>query len=310
MPSIASPHRLAMGPLDWTLLLLLGFLWGGSFNLIQVALRELPPLTLVALRVTLSAAVLYAVARIAGHSMALPWNIWQSFAVMGLLNNLLPHTLNAYGQTQIGSGLAAILTASTPLFAVVFAHLFTRDERMTVFKAAGVLAGIAGVAVIIGADALQGVGLKVLGQFAVLLAAMSGAMAGVFGRRLRGVPALVSATGQTAWTLLFMLPIALIADWPWQLPMPGPTTWLAVAGIALGGTVLGYIIFFRLLARVGATNLLLVTFLNPITALLLGALFLGEIIEARHLAGMGLIALGLVAIDGRVFAWRRAAIGT
>lgn len=291
---------------EWAMLLLLGFLWGGSFNLIQVALRELPPFTLVCVRMILTTAVLAAVAIALGHSLAQPWRVWRSFAIMGLLNNFLPHSLNAYGQTQISSGLAAVLNAAAPLFTVVFAHFFLRDEPMSASKIAGVLSGIAGVAVIIGPDALGGISLAVLGELAVVIASMSMAMAGVFGRSLKGVPPILSATGQAAWTLVFLIPLALVTDHPWALPMPGVLTWLCVAGIALGGTALGYTIYFRLLATTGATNLLLVTFLNPVTALLLGALFLGEIVAPRHMAGMALIAAGLAAIDGRLLAWARA----
>ena len=292
-----------MGPVEWGLLLLLSFLWGGSFNLIQLALRELPPFTLVCLRMIITTAALAAVAVALGHSLSQPWRVWRSFAIMGLLNSLVPHSLNAWGQTQITSGLAAVLNASAPMFTVIFAHYFLRDERMNALKIAGVLTGIAGVAVIIGPSALRGVSPALFGELALVLASMSMAMAGVFGRSLKGVPPLLSATGQAAWTTLFLLPLALVTDHPWQLPMPGMVTWLSVAGIALGGTALGYTIYYRLLATSGATNLLLVTFLNPVTALLLGAFFLAEIIEPRQVAGMTLIAMGLAAIDGRIIAW-------
>lgn len=291
----------AMGPVEWALLVLLGFLWGGSFNLIQLALREMQPFTLVCVRMLITTVVMMAIAISMGHSLAQPWRVWGNFAVMGFLNNLFPHMMNAYGQTQIPSGLAAVLTACVPLFTVVFAHFLLRDERITTLKVAGVLSGIAGVAVIIGPDALRGLGLKVLGQLALVFAAMSIAMAGIYGRRMQGIPPLLSATGQAASTLVILVPVMLIHDRPWELPMPGTTTWLSVAGIALGGTALGYTIYFRLLTTAGATNIALVTFINPITALLLGTIFLHEIIEPRHIAGMLLIGAGLAAIDGRVF---------
>jgi len=303
MGSTLRAPGISMTRLDWGLLVLLSFLWGGSFNLIQLALREMPPITLVCLRMLITTAVMAVIVVALGHSLAQPWRTWRSFAIMGFLNNLLPHLMNAWGQTQITSGLAAVLTACVPLFTVVFAHFFLRDERMTLLKISGVLCGIAGVAVIIGPDALRGVGLKVLGQLALVLAAMSIAMAGVFGRSMKGIPPMLSATGQAASTLIILVPLMLINDRPWELPMPGTVTWLSVAGIALGGTALGYTIYFRLLASSGATNLALVTFLNPVTALLLGALFLHEVVEPRHVTGMVLIGLGLAAIDGRILAW-------
>jgi drug/metabolite transporter (DMT)-like permease len=300
-PSVTGKKGFAMGPKEWALLFLLGFLWGGSFNLIQLALREMQPFTLVCIRMLITTAALGAVVVAMGQSFAQPWRIWGNFAAMGFLNNLFPHLMNAYGQTQIPSGLAAVLTACVPLFTVVFAHFLLRDERITALKVAGVLSGIVGVAVIIGPDALRGLGLKVLGQLALVFAAMSIAMAGIYGRRMKGIPPLLSATGQAATTLIVLVPLMLIHDRPWELPMPGTTTWLSVAGIALGGTALGYTIYFRLLATAGATNIAMVTFLNPITALLLGTIFLHEIIEPRHLAGMLLIGTGLAAIDGRPF---------
>ncbi|MBM3346856.1 MAG: DMT family transporter, partial [Betaproteobacteria bacterium] len=255
-PANSRAGGFAMGPAEWGLLLLLSVLWGGTFNLIQLALRELPPFTLVCLRMIITTVALAAVAVALGHSLAQPWRVWRSFAIMGLVNSLIPHSLNAWGQTQITSGLAAVLNASTPMFTVVFAHYFLRDERMSVLKVTGVLTGIAGVVVIIGAGVLRGASPALLGELALLLAAMSMAMAAVFGRSLAGVSPLLSATGQAAWTTLFLLPFALVTDRPWLLPMPGTVTWLSVAGIALGGTALGYTIYYRLLATSGATNLL------------------------------------------------------
>jgi drug/metabolite transporter (DMT)-like permease len=221
---------------------------------------------------------------------------------MGLLNNAIPMSLILWGQIRIGSGLAAILNASTPLFTVLLAHLFTRDERMTARKVGGVLFGLAGVAVMIGPDALGGLNGGLLPQLAMLGAAISYACAGIFGRRFAGAPPLVTAAGQVTASSLTLLPLTLIVDRPWLLPPPGARTWAAVAGLALLCTALAYIIYFRILATSGASNLLLVTLLMPVTAVLLGITLLGEHIEPRHAVGMALIAAGLATIDGRILA--------
>jgi drug/metabolite transporter (DMT)-like permease len=218
---------------------------------------------------------------------------------MGLLNNLIPFSLIVWGQTQIASGLASILNGTTPLWTVLFAHFLTSDERLTSNRLAGVLFGLTGVVVMIGPDVLVGLGLNVWAQLAVVGAAISYALAGIFGKRFKGISPYTTAAGQVTCTTLMMIPIALWVDQPWLLPSLSPKTWGALLGLALLSTAVGYVIYFRLLATAGATNLLLVTFLIPVSALWLGITLLGERLDLRHFVGMGLIGLGLAAIDGR-----------
>ncbi len=288
-----------MGPVEWVLLVVLAILWGGSFFFGKLALAEVPPFTIVFVRVCLAAVALHVIVLASGLRMPTSLSTWAMFFTMGALNNLIPFSLIFWGQTQIPSGLASILNSTTPLFTVVLAHFLTRDERLTANRVAGVLFGVAGVAVMIGSDALAGLGVHVLAQVAVLGAAFSYACAGIFGRRFQGTPPLITAAGQVTGTSLMMLPIMLAVDRPWTLPMPGLRTWGAMVGLALLCTAVGYVIYFRILAKAGATNLLLVTFLIPVSALLLGTWILGEQLDLKHFAGMGLIALGLGAIDGR-----------
>jgi drug/metabolite transporter (DMT)-like permease len=214
--------------------------------------------------------------------------------------------LIVWGQTRIASGLTSILNATTPLFTVVLAHYLTRDEPLTPRRLGAVMAGLAGVVVMIGPDVLAGLGSNVLAQACVLGAALSFAFAGIFGRRFRDVPPLVTAAGQVTASSVMMAPIVLLVDRPWTLPVPGVAVFGAVAGLALLGTALAYIIYFRILAVAGATNLLLVTFVMPVCALILGGVVLGEQLEPRHFGGMALIALGLAAIDGRPYRLVRA----
>jgi drug/metabolite transporter (DMT)-like permease len=294
--------RPMMGPREWLLLVVLSLLWGGSFFFAEVALAELPPMTVVLARIGLAALALNLLVLASGQRLPRSPRLWGAFLVMGALNNLLPFSLIVWGQTQIASGLAAILNATTPLFTVVLAHVLTHDERLTPARLAGVVAGLAGVVLMIGPAALGGAGVGALAQLACLAAALSYALAGIFGRRFHGQPPLITATGQVSAGALMVLPLALLADQPWTLPAPGAMTVAALAGLALLSTALAYVIYFRILAAAGATNLLLVTFLIPISALLLGTWLLGEAVMPRQLGGMTLIGLGLAAIDGRPLA--------
>ena len=291
-----------MGAREWGMLIMLSLLWGGSFFFIGIAVKALPPFTIVALRVSLAAVALLVFLRLAGLSMPRDPRVWLAFFGMGLLNNLIPFSLIVWGQTHIASGLASILNATTPLFGVIVAHLLTDDEKLTVNRFAGVVVGFLGVAMMIGPAALGGLGSNLLAQFAVLGAALSYSLAGVFARRFKrmGVAPLVTATGQVSAASMMLVPLSLLVDHPWTLAMPGLDVWAAIVGIALVSTALAYVLFFRILETAGVTNLMLVTFLIPVSAILLGALVLGEQLQTKHLIGMAMIAIGLAAIDGRL----------
>jgi len=299
-----APIQKTIAASDWALLGLLSVIWGGSFLFVGVAVRELPPLIIVALRVLLAALALQLVLRIMGLRLPRERRVWAAFISMGLLNNVIPFTLIVWGQSHIASGLASILNATTPLFTVIVAHYFTRDERLTGSRLGGVTIGFIGVAVMIGSAALTSLNTNVLAQLAVLGAALSYGFAGVFGRRFKtwGIPPLVAATGQVTASSCILLPVSLIVDRPWTLAMPSTGAVLSLLALALVSTAFAYLIFFRLLARAGATNAGLVTFLIPVSAILFGVLILGESLELRHLAGMALIAAGLMLIDGRPMA--------
>jgi drug/metabolite transporter (DMT)-like permease len=294
----------AMTATEWGLLIALSGLWGGSFFFNGVVVKALPPFTIVALRVGVAAVALFALTRLLGLAMPKEGQIWANFFGMGLLNNLIPFCLIVWGQTHIASSLAAILNATTPLFAVLVAHVLTEDEKLTANRLAGVVIGFLGVAVMVGPAALGGLGTNLLAQAAVLGGALSYALAGIFGRRFRrmGIPPLVTATGQVTAATAMLAPVALAIDHPWTIAAPGWPVWAAIGGIAILSTALAYVLYFRILATAGATNLMLVTLLIPVSAMLLGAFALGEHVGAKHLAGMVLIGAGLAAIDGRLLA--------
>ncbi|WP_420392531.1 DMT family transporter [Acuticoccus sp.] len=300
----ARPASLSMAPLDWGLLLTLSVLWGGSFFFTGVAVRELPTLTIVALRVGLAAIVLWAVLAALGRPVPRTRSVWLAFLVMGVLNNVVPFVLFVYGQQTIASALAAILNATTPLFTVVVAGVLLTDERLTAGKLVGVAVGFAGVVLMVGPRALEGLGADGWAQLACLAAALSYACAGVWGRRFRTlkVDPIVVAAGQVTVSAALLVPIALFLDAPWTLPAPSMATGAAIVALAVVSTALAYILYFKILERAGATNVLLVTLLVPASAIVLGTLILGERLGWVHAAGMALIAVGLSAIDGRL--WR------
>jgi drug/metabolite transporter (DMT)-like permease len=298
-----------MGGVEWALLIGLSILWGGAFMCARVAVQEVPPFTVVFARVALAALALMLAMRLMRLSFAPALARWPQFLVMGVLNNIIPFSLLFYGQTQIAAGLASILNATTPLFSVLVAHLLTRDEKATGLKIAGVLAGFGGVAMMMGPYALAGSTANLWAQFACLGAAVSYAFAGVYGRRFKGLPPLATAAGQVSASALMMLPVMLIHDRVLELSMPSLAAVAAIMALALLGTALAYIIFFEILKRSGATNVMLVTLLVPVSAILLGALVLGEALLPRHFAGMAGIALGLALIDGRAIRAFRRSVG-
>lgn len=304
-PAEGASRAPAMSSAEWLMLFALSVIWGCSFLFSKVAVVEIPPFTLVFGRVLIASATLFVLMRAMGIALPAGRSLWLNLLGMGLLNNVLPFSLIFLAQTQIGAGQSSILNATTPLFTVLVAHALTSDEKLTAARIAGVVLGFGGVAVMIGPEALLSLDKAVLAECAGLCAAFSYALSNVFGRRFRrlGVKPMQAAFGQLTASTLVMAPVSLLVDRPWTLPMPG---WHALASLAALGvvcTALAYILYFRILAGAGATNSALVTFLIPPNAILLGVLVLGEHLRPGDLAGMALIAAGLLAIDRRVAGW-------
>ena len=294
--------RTTMNGRDWAILGILAVIWGGAFLFIGVAVKHVSPLTYVWLRLTIAAAAMWLFLRVKGQKLGLPRQVWGSILLLALLNNALPFTLFGWGQTHIASGLASILNATTPIWGVVVAHILTHDERMTPRKIAGVLLGFGGVAIMIGPAILSNVGTNAIAQLACVTASLSYALAAVWARRFRriGVSPLSVTTGQLTAGAIVMLPFSLFVDQPWTRALPPVGAWAAITALALFCTAFGYVLYFRLIDRAGATNALLVTLLVPPVAIVLGALFLSETLAPQDFVGLALIALGLAAIDGRL----------
>lgn len=292
-----------LGPMDWGLLVLLSLLWGGSFLCVGIAVQELPVLTIIALRVSLAALVLWGIALFSGHQLPRGRKTWQAFLALGLLNNVIPFGLIVFGQQTIGAGLAAILNATTPLWTVLIAALFLADERFSKQKLFGVLLGLVGVIVMVGPDSLAGISRNLGAQLAVLGATLSYAFASVFGRRFAAakISPLHTALGQVTASSFILVPLALMIDTPWAFALPSQATIFAILGLAVLSTAGGYLLFFNILERAGATNVSLVTLLIPPSAIAMGMLFLEETLQGIHFIGLALIILGLLSLQGRLF---------
>ena len=304
--------RVQMNRADWLILGILALIWGGAFFFIGVAVRHVPPLTYVWLRLTIAAAAMWIYVRARGESVGLPRSAWGSILLLALLNNALPFALFGWGQTHIASGLASILNATTPIWGVVVAHFLTHDERMSPRKIAGVFLGFGGVATMIGPSLLSSLGSAALAQLACVTASLCYALAAVWARRFRkqGISPMSVTTGQLTAGAVMMLPVSWIVDRPWTQAFPPLSAIGAITALALLCTAFGYVLYFRLIATSGATNALLVTLLVPPVAILLGALFLSETLAPQDFIGLGLIALGLAAIDGRLLSLGRRALPT
>jgi drug/metabolite transporter (DMT)-like permease len=292
-----------MDAFDWVMLITLATVWGGSFLFNAILVAELPVITIVAIRVTVAALALWGFARVTGRKIPTTPQVWGALLILGVLNNAIPFSLIVQGQTQITSGLASILNATTPLFTIIVAGFFLTDERFSILRVLGVIVGFSGVILMVGPEALGDLGADFWAQLCALGAALSYGFASVFGRRFRElkVDPVMVATGQVTMSSLVLWPIALWIDGPQDILGLSFNAAASMFGLAVLCTSFAYIVYFLILERAGATNISLVTFLVPISAIILGVLVLGESIFIKEIIGMTLIGLGLAIIDGRLF---------
>jgi len=304
-----TPANAGMTGRLWLLILLMSALWGGGFMFIKFALTGFAPFSVVAGRVGVAALALGLIVAVGRQRLPRQAKVWRAFFIMGALNNLIPWMMVAWAQTQIPSSMAAILNAPTPLLTAVMAHLLTDDEKLTPQRFTGVLAGMLGVALVVGPGVLSGMDSAVLAQVTCLSATVSYAASAVYGRVFRSmdVTPVVAAFGQQLMVAAVIIPLALVVDQPWARPAPGAGAIAAVLALGVIATALPYIIFYRVLAEAGATNLMLVNLLIPGWAVALGAMVLGERLPPTAFLGMAMVGLGLAVIDGRLFPaiWRR-----
>ena len=301
-----NPPRPHIAPFDWLLIVLLSVLWGSAYLFIAVAVKEVPVFTVVLARVSIAAAMLLGV--MAWLGLRMPRDA-RSLAVLGgmsAINNLIPFSLIVFGQTRLPSGMASVLTATVPIFTVLIAAFTLRDEPITTARLAGVAIGAVGVAVLVGFDpGSLGEG-ALVGVAAMLTAALSYACAGIVGRRgLAHLSPVVSAAGTLTCSTALMAIMVAIVDQPWRLSVPSAAAIGALLMLAVVSSGIASLVFFRLLQSAGATNSSLVTLLMPVTAILLGVLLLDERLSLRQAAGIALVGLALLVIDGRLLALAR-----
>jgi drug/metabolite transporter (DMT)-like permease len=292
-----------MGPREWVLLVVLSVVWGGAFFFYKVLDDAgLPPFTIVLGRVAPAALVLLAVVLATRRAIPRDPRVLFAFLILGAINNVIPFSLIVLGEKQIDSGLASIFNATTPIFAALIAPWVSRDEKLTPLRIAGIVVGLLGVAVLIGPSALRGIDFTSVAQLSCVVAAVVYGYAAVYARRFGklGIDPIVTATGQLCGSTLIAIPLALLLEHPWTLAAPSAGTWWAWAGLALPSTALAFVIYFRLIATAGATNAASVTFLVPVSAVLLGTFALGERLAPATFAGMVLIFAGLALLDGRI----------
>jgi drug/metabolite transporter (DMT)-like permease len=290
---------------DWLLIALLAFIWGGSFLFGRILMIEWPPFTVVFLRVFIAALTLWVFVLMTARKFPMERSILSAILIMGILNNVIPFSLILIGQQEIGSGLAAVVNAMTPIWTLIIANQFTSDEKFSTNKILGICFGFMGVATLIGADFMQGLTASAWAQGAVLGATISYGFAGVWGKRFKGQDPIIISTGQLTASSLVMLPLIFLIEDPFSIPAPDLEMIVALLGLAIVCTAFAYVLFFKILSNVGATNVSLVTFLVPVSAILLGIFWLGETLTLSNIIGMILIITGLSLVDGRILKMTR-----
>jgi drug/metabolite transporter (DMT)-like permease len=289
-------------------LLVLAWLWGPAFLFTKVAVQEVPPLTLVAARLILAALLLYVVLKFQGHSLPKFGAIWKHFGVVGLLYNALPYTLLSWGQQYIDSAPAAILIGTTPIFTMILAHLFSANDHLTLTKVGGVLLGFTGLAVLLAPEMAGGVQATMLGLLAALGAAASYGGAVVYAQqKLRGLPPLVGPTAQLTAAAIILLPLSLLVEQPYNLPLP---SWPALGSLlllAVVSTALAFVIYYRAMEVTSATVLSMTTYIIPVVATVLGVVVLSERLDWHVYLGCVFIIAGVMVVNGvfRSSGWRQ-----
>lgn len=292
------------------LLLLLASLWGPSFLFIKVAVADIPPVTLVAGRVGIAAVLLYLFLRIQGGHLPRSLTVWKHLAFVALTHNSLPFILFSWGEQHVDSALASILNGTTPLFTILLAHFFTEDDRLTPVKIMGVLFGLGGLVMLILPSLADGFRATTWGLLAMVLAAAFYGVALVYSRNhLRDLPPLAAPTGQMIMATIYVLPLALLVERPYLLPAPSLQSTAALVALSLFGTVLAFIVYYRLVNGANASYVSMVTYLVPIFGIILGVLVLEERISWHAYAGCALILLGVMIVNGvfKRVAWRQLA---
>ncbi len=277
---------------DYVLLVLLAAIWGGSFMFIKVAVETIPPITITAGRITIAAALLYVAARMAGQPLPRDRRSWVLALGIAILGNALPFTLISWGEKAIDSGLASILMAIVPICTLIVVHFGTDDEKLSVRKLLGIAVGFSGVVVLIGADALGGIGGAALHQVAVASGAICYGMTALINKKLSNRPRRSTAASIMITSTIIMIPLSLIIDQPWTIDAAQKAIWSVIA-LGVLSTALAQIILLKIVRARGASFLALNNYMVPLFGLLWGVLFLAEQPKSTAIIGLALILCGI-----------------
>lgn len=279
-------------------MLLLTCMWSPSFLFIKLAIQDLPPLTVVSLRVSLAACVLLGILLWIKRTMPTGWVFWTRASIMALLSSVLPFSLFCYAEQSIDSALAAILNGTTPMFTAILAQLFVISDKMNKQKVLGVSLSCAGLVLLFAPKLQEGVTGTTLGMSAALLAAFCYSLSHVYGKLyLTGLKPFVGPASQLLASSIMLWPVALYYDQAWALPFPSMTAWVGVCGLAFFGTVCAFLIYYYLLDHCGPTAISTVACFFPVVGMLLGFLFLDESFSAIGLGAASMILFGMLCVN-------------
>lgn len=288
---------------EFALLGLLAFLWGASYPLVKVAVETIPPMSLIAIRVSVAAVFLSAVVHFQNHRFPRDRKTLVALLVQAFLNSIGAWTILAWGQQYISSGLASILNSTSPIFVFIITVLITRHEAAPTHKLVGMMFGVLGVCLIIGMEALNGLGQQIIAQLAVLFGAVLYGCAAIYGRRFKALPPVVTAAGTMVWATVCLVPAALIVDRPWTLS-PSSASLGAALVLAVFSTALALLIYFRLVVTLGSMGVASQSYLRAGIGVLLGVVFLNEPFHTSTGFGLLAVIIGVAAINGQ-FAFRK-----
>ena len=280
---------------DLALLGVLAVLWGASYTFIKIGVETIPPVTFIAARTLIAGGILFAI--IAWRGLAMPRDAatWRRFAFQACLNSVVPFTLIAAAERSVDAGLATILTSTSPIFTFLLTALITRHEPVTARKLLGVGAGIVGIGLIVGMEALGGLGQQVWAQFAIIIATVSYAGAAIFGRGFKGLDPIIPAAGSMLCGAVMLVPLSLVVDQPWTLA-PSTASILALLGLSIFSTALAFVIYFRLIHTLGSVGTTSQAYLRVPIGVGIGAVFLGESLGPAVWVGMGFVVAGVAAM--------------
>ncbi|TPI71352.1 EamA/RhaT family transporter [Mesorhizobium sp. B3-1-3] len=280
---------------DLALLGVLAVLWGASYTFIKIGVETIPPVTFIAARTLIAGAILFTIIRWRGLAMPADAPTWRRFAFQACLNSVVPFTLIAAAERSVDAGLATILNSTSPIFTFLLTALVTRHEPVTARKLVGVGAGIVGICLIIGTEALGGLGHELWAQLAIVIATISYAGAAIFGRGFKGLDPMIPAAGSMLCGAVMLVPFSLIVDRPWTLA-PSAASILALLGLSVFSTALAFVIYFRLIHTLGSVGTTSQAYLRVPIGVGIGAIVLGESLGPAALVGMAFVVAGVAAM--------------